>query len=185
VHLHAATLAALRALAETGDPVEARTLLDTLYSAGDLCPSTFVSPDDPTGRVRHCAGKPHHPGVMHGGDGAVWGDNAGAESHPGETLVVRLDHYRKMIAFQQAVMDQAGDVMRKLITRHQPTPARSDPAVELCAGCGKVWPCPDAVILGIDQATPEEIAAAMAGLGPRPVRHPDDVPAPAATGGPS
>jgi hypothetical protein len=185
LHLYAATLAALRSLAETGNPIEARTLLDTLYSARHLCPSTFAVPDDPTGRVRHCAGKPYHPGVMHGGDGAVWGDDAGVESHPGETLVLRMGMCYDLIRRQQADIEDAAARFRALIGRHRPAPARSDPAVELCAGCGKVWPCPDAVILGVDQATPEEIAAAMAGLGPRPGPAPDDVPAPTAPGGQS
>jgi hypothetical protein len=197
VHLHAATLAALRGLAadhqapaEGGgltdiEHIPPSTLLAILDAAPGLCPSTFVVPDDPTGRVRHCAGKPYHPGVMHGGDGAVWGDDAGVESHPGETLVLRMGMCYDLIRRQQADIEDAAARFRALIGRHRPVPARSDPAVELCTGCGKVWPCPDAVILGVDQATPEEIAAAMAGLGPRPGPAPDDVPAPTAPGGQS
>jgi hypothetical protein len=158
-------------------------VLETLRTAGDKCGSTFVVPGDPDERVRRCDGRPGHLtlGVMHGGDGAAWADNAAADQHPGEVTVIRLSQYRKLIRAQQSDIEDAAARFRALFARHQPQPARSDPAVELCAGCGKVWPCPDSEIIGTATLTVEQIAAVL--RGPQPTELTDDAIAAAADAG--
>lgn len=102
------------------------TTTDTPADAeADTCTSTFIVPGET--RVRRCGGRRDHRGIMHGGDGAAWGEGAAADQHPAEPLVIRTGEIAGALAESFALLT----VIRRL---HVDAGGR-------CPECARVWPC--------------------------------------------
>lgn len=75
-----------------------RFILKRVAEIFDLerCTSEFCTPG--SDQVRRCEGRAgHEDTVMHAGDGAVWGDNAGIDNHPAEHIMIKLSRVRNQL----------------------------------------------------------------------------------------
>jgi hypothetical protein len=109
-------------MSDTNVQADVQFVLRQVAAKFDLerCTSEFCAPG--SDQVRRCEGRAGHSGtVMHAGDGAAWGDDAGIENHPAERIMIRLsrvhNQLRHALATACVLRDQGEELIEILDER--------------------------------------------------------------------